>query len=146
MRSRCVRFVVLLVGLWLAPLADVCADVHALESAHYRLDFEGARSDAEEASRVLEAAWPSFRAFFGKEPTLKPGEKLKVRFYASREAWARGIREDGTVPPGSAGGLTSCPATENETAIRKNRPIATGMPILPHPCGNRVSDLAVPEV
>ncbi len=98
------RFVVLLVGLWLAPLADVCADVHTLESAHYRLDFEGARSDAEEASRVLEAAWPSFRAFFGKEPTLKPGEKLKVRFYASREAWARGIREDGTVPPGSAGG------------------------------------------
>lgn len=104
MIARWARLVLLLVGLSLGPLPDVCADVHTIESAHYTLDFEGARSDAEEASRLLEAAWPAFRSFFGAEPKLAPGQKLRVRFYASREGWARGIRKDGTIPPRSAGG------------------------------------------
>ncbi len=104
MKARLPSIVLLLVGLGLAPVRTASADVHEIASAHYKLQFEGARSDAEEASRVLEAAWPAFRAFFGAEPQLKPGEKLRVRFYASRRAWAAGIRADGTQPPPTAGG------------------------------------------
>ena len=80
------------------------ADAHVVETAHYRLHYEGTRADAEEAGRVLEAAWQGFRAFFGGQPKLAEGERLTVRFYATGAAWAAGIRADGTNPPQGAGG------------------------------------------
>ncbi len=102
MTARLLTAVALLCTLGFASRAR--ADVHVIASAHYQLHYEGARVDAEEASRVLEAAWPSFKAFFGAEPKLASEQKLTVRYYTSREAWAAGILRDGTKPPGSAGG------------------------------------------
>ncbi|MDJ0521540.1 MAG: hypothetical protein QNJ90_05635 [Planctomycetota bacterium] len=104
MSLRQASWVLLIGALCALPLRDAHADVHVVESEHYRLHWEGARSDAEEALRVLESAWAGFRAFFGAEPKLTQGEKLRVRFYASRDGWVRGIRRDGTWPPRSAGG------------------------------------------
>ncbi len=82
----------------------VGADEQVVETAHYALHFEGARRDAEEAGRVLEAAWTGFRTFFEAEPKLKPGEHLHVRFFASRQGWAAALRADGAEPPTGAGG------------------------------------------
>lgn len=89
----------------LAP-AGARADVptHVVETTHYRLHFEGSKPDAEEAGRVLEAAWDGFAAWFGTTPKLEEGERLTVRFYATAGAWAAGIRADGTAVPHGAGG------------------------------------------
>lgn len=100
-----------MVGRWVAALFLVCllastarAEVHVVETVHYRLHYEGERAAAEDAGRVLEAAWGGLRDFFGGEPRIAKDEKLTVRFYATGEAWARGIRGDGTNPPRGAGG------------------------------------------
>jgi hypothetical protein len=83
--------------------------IQVVETEHYRLHYEGPAAEAEEAGRVLEAAWPLFRAHFGAEPklgTARDGtpEKLVMRFSATREQWVTGIRADGTWPPQGAGG------------------------------------------
>ena len=80
-----------------------------VETEHYRLHYGGPRAEAEEAGRVLEAAYPHFAAHFGAEPQLPTGidgrpRKLLVRYTRTREAWAHAIRQDGTWPPQSAGG------------------------------------------
>jgi len=78
--------------------------VHVVETAHYRLHYEGSEKDAQEAGRVLEAAWGGFKAWFGTTPKLGKDERLVVRFYAKAEGWAAGIRADGTQVPHGAGG------------------------------------------
>lgn len=101
--------VLLVVGCVLGALRDVAparADVpiQVIESEHYRLHYEGTRREAEEASRVLEAAWDAFEAWFEAAPTLAEGERLTIRFYATEGAWASGIRSAGTRVPHGAGG------------------------------------------
>ena len=99
--------VTLLAVACLLPLArPASAEVttHVVESEHYRLHYEGSLRAAREASKVLEAAWKGFEAWFGAAPTLAEGERLTIRFYASAGAWAAGIRADGTAVPHGAGG------------------------------------------
>lgn len=84
--------------------AALAAEVQLVETRHYRLHYVGSKASAEEAGRVLEAAWPAFEKHFGSAPRLRAGERLCVRFSATREAWQRGIRADGTRPPRGAGG------------------------------------------
>ena len=79
-------------ALW--PILIVAAfsgrsGAETVETAHYRLEAEG--DNAKEQARVLEAAWPQFKAFFGAEPKTK--EKLRVRYFATREAWVRSLSE-----------------------------------------------------
>jgi len=88
----------------LAAAPAVRADEQVVRSAHYELHYEGTHAAAEEAARILEAAWSGFRAFFDAEPPLKPAERLRVRFYMSRAAWVAGLRADGVRPPDGAGG------------------------------------------
>jgi len=71
-----------------------------IETAHYRLEAEG--DNAKEQARVLEAAWPQFKAFFGAEPKTK--ERLRVRYFVTREAWVKALMADRAIPPGKAGG------------------------------------------
>lgn len=104
--GRLVPALAVLVGLALsAPRGDAAeTTVEVVETEHYRLHYEGSRRAAEEAGRVLEAAWRGFEAWFGSTPKLAPGERLTVRFYATAKAWAAGIRADGTSVPHGAGG------------------------------------------
>ena len=80
------------------------AGVEVVLTRHYRLHYVGSREEAEQAARILEAAWPSFERHFGSAPRLADGERLLVRFSATRGQWQHGIRADGTVPPQGAGG------------------------------------------
>lgn len=101
--------VLLVLGTVLAALrtptvAQADVPTHVIETKHYRLHYEGSRRDAEEAGRVLEAAWLGFERWFGTRPELAEGELLTVRFYATAGAWASGIRAAGTRVPRGAGG------------------------------------------
>jgi len=104
-RRRLARglFAFALLGV-LGTASPARADEQVVRTAHYALHYEGARVDADEAARVLEAAWSGFRAFFGSQPRLKAEERLQVRFYVSRKAWAAGLRAVGATPPTGAGG------------------------------------------
>ncbi|MDA1195970.1 MAG: hypothetical protein O2894_12400 [Planctomycetota bacterium] len=101
-----VRLLVLALALSALAAAPTSAEdgTEVVETEHYRLHYQGTRRDAEEAGRVLEAAWTGFGAWFGVRPVLKGSERLTVRFYATADAWAAGIRADGTHPPKEAGG------------------------------------------
>jgi len=121
-----------------APAAR--ADVQVVRSAHYDLHYEGARVDAEEAGRVLEAAWRGFRAFFGSEPKLKAEERLRVRFFVSRAGWAAGLRADGATPPERAGGYY-WPATKTAYLYRQPTQYFTRT-LLVHEAGHQFHFLA----
>lgn len=79
-------------------------DAHVIETAHYRVHVHGTRAQAEEAARVLEAAWTPFETHFGAAPKLAKDERLTVRLVEGREAFEAAIRADGTEPPGAGGG------------------------------------------
>lgn len=72
---------------------------------HYRIEWHGTQADADEAGKVLEAAWPLYKKFFGAEPKLKKDEKLNLRMFADQPSWAASIRADGGAVPSVAGGL-----------------------------------------
>jgi hypothetical protein len=76
-----------------------------VESGHYRLESEGSRAEAEEFARVLETAYRELSAYFEAEPKLREGEKLLVRFFETREAWAGALRAVGAGAPAGAGGM-----------------------------------------
>jgi hypothetical protein len=65
---------------------------------------DGPKAEAEEAGRVLEAAWPLFARFFGAEPARKDGERLRVSLLADASGWAAAIRAAGGTPPDSGAG------------------------------------------
>lgn len=91
-------------------LASLTADSSArdtpvvAESAHYRLESSGAKSEAEDWARLLEAAWPQFETFFGKTPPLAKGEKLAVRFFETNDDMLAAVKKAGGTPPTDAGG------------------------------------------
>jgi len=91
-------FLLLLIA---CPLA---AEPLILKSAHYRVEWGGARGTGEEYSRLLEAAWPQYAEFFGAEPKLKKDEKLRVRYFTTRKRWVKALMADRAIPPGKAGG------------------------------------------
>ncbi len=91
-------------GLVMPESVRAAPESQVIETKHYRLHYEGRRSAAAEAGRVLEAAWTGFEAWFGAAPKLAKEERLTVRFYADGKGWAAGIRADGTRPPLGAGG------------------------------------------
>lgn len=71
---------------------------------HYRLECDVRPILAAEYGRVLDAAWPEYVRIFGATPTLKTGERLSIRVFANRTAWAAALTRDGATPPKNAGG------------------------------------------
>jgi hypothetical protein len=76
-----------------------------IESAHYALTSAGPRGEAEEFSRLVEAAWPQFAAYFEAEPALKAGERLHVGFFETPEACSEAVRKAGAAPPAFGNGV-----------------------------------------
>ena len=106
------RRALLLTLLLLACAGPLAADdpelpVVPYETAHYRIQLEGSKVEAEEAGLVLEAAYKGLAAWFGKEPDLEKGERLEVRYLATRASWEAAMRADGLTPPTDAGGYYS---------------------------------------
>jgi len=95
-------FAILLPVLLLAS-ADAAPGTVTVETEHYVLTAETAKVTAQEYGRVLEAAWPKLREFFGAEPRLKAGERLRLVFCAHRESFARKLLQAGVQPPAAGG-------------------------------------------
>lgn len=75
-----------------------------IQGAHYVLEGDIPKDEAQAHVDVLDAAWGSFREYFGTVPPLTSDERLRVRFFSSRVAWENSIRSDGGTPPKDAGG------------------------------------------
>jgi hypothetical protein len=90
----------------LLPALEVRAGVETqvVETAHYRLEAETTPEQAATFGRVLEAAYAAMEAHFGKAPNLRPGERMHIRFFDTRAAWAAGMQADGIGSPSGAGG------------------------------------------
>ncbi len=85
-----------------APVA-AAAPSATVESAHYRVTVEGTEAEADEVAKVLEAAWPLYRDFFGAEPKLAEGERLGVFVAATVEGFRARLTADGITPPAAGG-------------------------------------------
>jgi len=94
----------------LVPFAAAETDARTAETAHYRVEMDGTQAQADEAARVLEAAWPQLEAFFGAAPKLAKDEKLQVRYLRNAERFNAAIRAVGTAPPRAGGGYYWPPA------------------------------------
>jgi hypothetical protein len=93
----------LLIVALAAPTAAGATGLAVAESEHYRLEAETSKAEAEEMTRVLEAAWGEFESFFGATPELEEGERLAVFFGATRQSFAERLRADGSSVPKSGG-------------------------------------------
>lgn len=91
----------------------------AVLTAHYELRSEGPSAEAEEWGRVLEAAWPQLKAYFRAEPPLKDGERLRIVFTESAEAWSKAIASAGGHPPGGGAGGYYCPISRTAFLYRQ---------------------------
>lgn len=76
-----------------------------VETKHYVLLAETSMAQAKEYGRVLEAAWPEYRKFFGAVPDekLTHGKKLVVRFCATKASFDAALKADGIEPPAAGG-------------------------------------------
>jgi hypothetical protein len=83
------------------PGATARTPVH---TTHYELRSEGTPAEAAEWAKVLEAAWPQLKRFFGAEPRLLPDQRLLVSVHEDAQGWARAIRAAGGLVPGDAAG------------------------------------------
>jgi len=92
-------------ALVLALLAAAAGAADPVETDHYRLVSDGPQAEAEEFARVLEAAWPQFAAYFKAKPKIPAKEKLEVRFFETREPWAKALTAAGATAPEGVGGM-----------------------------------------
>ncbi|KAA0213658.1 hypothetical protein EDM80_07750 [bacterium] len=87
------------------PLAQPAAGkLRSTETEHYLFQSDCEPAVHDEYARVIEAAWQPMKEFFGAEPRLKKGERLKVYFFEKEPDWAEQIRKDGAAVPSGAGG------------------------------------------
>ncbi len=91
-----------------------------VRSAHYDFSSAGERGEAEDLSRMLEAAWPHYSTFFGAEPTLRGEARLHVALFEDDATWRAAIVAGGGSAPDSGGYY--CPAAR--TAYLKRQPSA----------------------
>lgn len=109
------------------------------ESEHYRIEVHGSvdaqpalsppprgderwfsrRSDADEALAVLEAAWPQYVQFFGTQPKLAAGERLRVSLHQTSETMLAAIRAGGGTPPPPGPGGYYCPVSRTAFLFRQ---------------------------
>jgi hypothetical protein len=110
-----------------------------VETAHYQLYAETARDRAVEMGRLLEAAFPAFRAWFKATPPLAGG-RLPVKLYASEASWAAGLAADGVTVPSEAGGYFS-PSTRTAYLFDQPNPYYTRVLLL-HEATHQFHELA----
>lgn len=89
----------LLCGLPAAARAAPAAGTTVVESAHYALLSEGPRPEAEDLSRLLEAAWAPLTAHFGAAPELPGGARLHVGFHETSAGASAAVKAAGGSPP-----------------------------------------------
>lgn len=80
-----------------SPTPEVRVDGPRVTTAHYDLWVEGL--DGDEVGRMLEAAWPAWRAFFQAEPV----GRLPAKVYADVEGMRAGMAADGITYGGGGG-------------------------------------------
>jgi len=92
----------------------------ASETAHYRLVSTGTQAEADDWTRMLEAAWPQYEAFFGKTPTLAKDAKLSVEFFETLADMQAAIRRAGGSPPpdDEPSSATTCPLPSTCSSAR----------------------------
>jgi hypothetical protein len=105
--------------LLLLRAAPLSAEDVVVEGARWRLTSAGPRAEAEEWSRMLEAAWPQYAEFFGKAPTLAKDEKLAVAVFETLPAMEAAIKAAGGTPPGAGEGGFYDPASKTSYAFRQ---------------------------
>jgi len=98
--KRAVFLLLAFVAMQATSRADGTVTSH---SAHYRLVSTGTQAEADEWTRMLEAAWPQYAEFFGKTPTLAKDAKLSVAFFETFADMQAAIRKAGGTPPTSTG-------------------------------------------
>jgi len=71
---------------------------------HYSLLAQADIGRTEGFARMLEAAWEEYARFFGAEPELSAGERLRVRFFRDHAAYRAGLAADGLSGVSGSGG------------------------------------------
>ncbi len=79
----------------LAAGPPCAADPIRVVTAYYELEWEGAREDAEESSRILERANDELATFFG----WRPKDRMRVRVFRDEIARVEGAWNDGITMP-----------------------------------------------
>jgi len=77
------------------------------------------RGDADEALAVLEAAWPQYVEFFGAQPKLADGARLRVSLHQSFDTMSEAIRAGGGSPPPPGPGGYYCPVSRTAFLFRQ---------------------------
>lgn len=85
-----------------SPTCEV-SELERVEGQHYVLLHDTTERQAAEYVQVLDAAWPEYRGFFEAEPALAEGEKLRVVFTTTKEAFVAALEADGEPVPESGG-------------------------------------------
>lgn len=116
-RRALIAFLVACAALCALCAAPARSAPSSVASEHYELDSEGPEDECREFSRVLEAAWPQFLAFFGTPPKLAKGERLRVRFFETAAAMKAAIVAGGGAAPDSGGYY--CPVARTSYAFRQ---------------------------
>ncbi|MCA8940213.1 MAG: hypothetical protein KDB07_10405 [Planctomycetes bacterium] len=68
---------------------------HLIKTKHYSIDYHGPKADAEQAGKILEAAWEHYKGFFGAEPKLEDGKLLRVIVHQDRETFLAAVGRSG---------------------------------------------------
>ena len=111
-----VPVIVVVVALLFAPRPAMPAET-TVQSEHYAFVTEGPEEEAQEFTRVLEAAWPQLTAFFATAPKLAAGERLSIRFFETQAAMREAIVQGGGAAPDSGGYY--CPVAKTAYAYRQ---------------------------
>ncbi|MCB9916238.1 MAG: hypothetical protein H6828_14005 [Planctomycetes bacterium] len=86
--------------LALAPCSaqDPLAEVPVVETKHYELHLSMDAARRADWAVLVETAWKLYAQELGGKPKSRPGEKLVVRFYETRDDWLRGMEREEEFP------------------------------------------------
>ena len=103
-----------------------------VETAHYALDWEGARAEAEDAGRMLEQGWAELGVFFGAKPDERA--KLRVKLLHDEDARLRTAWNDGALVPAQCRFASFSDLTRTAYVARMNSAWATRNALLYAAC------------
>ncbi len=127
--------VVALAAAALSSTTRAAAATVKSETAHYRLVSTGTQAEADDWSKMLEAAWPQYAEFFGKTPTLAKDERLAVAFFEDEASMDAAIKRAGGAVPSDAGGYYD-PVSKAAYLFRQPSPWYTRTLML-HECAHQ---------
>jgi hypothetical protein len=133
---RIPSFVLVLALAFSSGRSTSAADAATSDSAHYHLVSTGPQAEADDWTRMLEAAWPQYAEFFGKAPVLAKGERLDVGFFEAVAPMEDAIRKAGGSPPGGGEGGYYDPVSKTAYLFRQPSAWYTRALLL-HECGHQ---------